>query len=104
VWTGRSSIELAELERAQEESNPHFQVRNLVPWSFRRWALEYPQREPNVPVQVVVLVFGRRSMRAAMAAMTGLEPAPSTLTGWRTTVVLHHQRSGAGTRTPTCRD
>jgi hypothetical protein len=59
VWTGRSSIELAELERAQEESNPHLQVRNLVPLSFRRWALEYPQHEPNVPLQVVVLVLCR---------------------------------------------
>jgi hypothetical protein len=59
VWTGRSSIELAELERAQEESNPHLQVRNLVPLSFRRWALEYPQHELNVPLQVVVLVLCR---------------------------------------------
>jgi hypothetical protein len=35
-----------------------------------------------------------------LAAMTGLEPARSTLTGWRTTVVLHHHGSGAVIRTP----
>jgi hypothetical protein len=40
VWTACSSIELAELERAQEESNPHFRIRSPVPLSFRRWALE----------------------------------------------------------------
>jgi hypothetical protein len=39
VWTGRSAIELAELERAQEESNPYLEIPSLVPWSFRRWTL-----------------------------------------------------------------
>jgi hypothetical protein len=30
-----------------------------VPLSFRRWALEYPQHEPNVPLRVVVPVLCR---------------------------------------------
>ena len=56
----RSPIELAELGVLPEGLEPHhhhrFVVRNDLLFTTGAW---YPQHEPNVPLQVVVLVLCR---------------------------------------------
>ncbi len=40
MWDRCSAAELLiDIERAQEDSNPYLEIRDLVPFSFGRWAL-----------------------------------------------------------------
>ena len=83
VQAARSPIELAELvvvlPEGLEPPPPGSVIRNDLLFTTGAW---YPQHEPNVPLQVVVLVLWPLSY-AGLAVTTGLEPAASGLTGQR---------------------
>ena len=59
AWTMRARVRRDGLEPSCGVPDLQSGAVAAVPPTLRRWALEYPQHEPNVPVQVVVLVLGR---------------------------------------------
>ncbi len=76
------TIELAELERVQEESNPHSEIRSLVPCPLDDGRLSTRSTSRTCPSRLsswcsAAELCGRE------AGPTGLEPATSALTGQR---------------------